>query len=139
MKEIRDHALYLAYRTVLANNDFSTQREAIQAAIKSQAPQFFLPSKALSLHIGRMKRGLPPQNPSSSTGRKLEELYRRYLNFLVTNPDTNLRHYEICEMLIEQPAPEFYISAETAKRIIRKEGKKHNRRLLGRFSYLLSK
>ena len=134
LKSERDEALYYAYRRVIAENNYMTQREAIEAAINSEAPQFFIPSKALSLHIGRIRRNCPQPRQNMATKRKLGELYDRYVRFMEENPDTKMRHYEICEMLVEQPAPEFYISAEMAKRIIRREGKRLNRLFFNRFS-----
>lgn len=129
--QIRDRALYESYLQGFRTQSFSQDREAVLYAVKSEAPSFFIPSKQLSLYFGQIERGcLRLRN--RNTRRKVMELYRRFQDWKIQNPESVLSRERICEILIDQPAPEYYLDYKAAESIINTERRRALNELIRR-------
>lgn len=125
LKEARDIALYKVYKEGLVTHTFGTMHEAIDWCRLQPAPCFFLSAKRLSNYITLLQCGHNLNSLHPSTRKKVKHLYARYIEFKTKHPlGKEMSRNQICELLVEEPAPEFYIGWRHALRIIRKEQSK---------------
>lgn len=120
LKEMRDQALYEVYVKCLSTGSFSSQSELAEHASKQPAPQYFIDSHTLSLIFGMIESRISLIGLNSMSRRRAWTLYENYQRWKRENPDSNLSRERICELLVEEPAPEFYLESETARKIIQK-------------------
>ena len=107
------------------NNPLATQNEIIEAAVKSEAPRFYVTFENARRYISLMmrKKRLPLVNKNKMEMYK--EIYNRYLKRI--KETRNHYRYVILEKIIEEPAPSFYLDEETFRGIIYKTLREHNR------------
>ena len=125
LREQRDRELYETYVKGLRTITFENTEQAIEWARNQSAPRFFISPKALVNYIGAIRKGTTPSNMYSWNKKKIEVLYQMYLDYMRDNPDCTLSTELICEELVEQPAPCFFIGKECALKSIRRERFKH--------------
>ena len=128
LKEARDKALYAAYRKALGECTFATMRDAAHYVCKQPAPRFFIEAEKASILVGRILANISLINQNNSTRRLTWELFRRYKAYLTEHPDNKLSRERVLELLVDQPAPEFYIDAQRARKIIYKERNRRRQR-----------
>jgi len=58
-----------------------------------------------------------------------QQLYDNYLKYLNEHPDNTLSRERVLELLVDEPAPEFYITGDAARKILREQIKKARRRI----------
>lgn len=113
-----------AYRKALAYGIYSTQLEAMEAAVNMPSVRFWVSTERLVEVINAMETGGEIRVGKKSPRREMyEELYRRYQAFKKEYP--HLSKTEICSEIIYQPAPKFYMKASWALKILYKGRKKH--------------
>lgn len=130
LKEMRDKALYEVYVKCLSTGSFSSQIELAEHASKQPAPQFFIESHTLSLIFGMIESHYSLIGLNSMSRRRAWDLYANYQRWKEANPDSTLSRERICELLVDEPAPEFYMQSETARKIIQKMCKKKRNLLI---------
>ena len=133
LKRMRDRALYEAYVRGLEGNSFENMPQAIDFARKQCAPQFFLSARTASLYIAAAERGesLSSMNPGSRA--RVEKLREMYAEYRMEHPEDRRSRELILEDLVELPAPEFYIGYEMAKKIIFRERRKAQERMIAKW------
>ena len=124
LKQARDRALYAAFKRLLAERGFPTMREAASAVCKQPAPRFFIEPEKASLLVGYILNDCAPSNWNRSTRRLAQQLYARYLAYVEAHPGSKMSRERIMEMIVEQPAPEFYIEGQRARKILYAERSK---------------
>lgn len=130
LKQTRDRDLFLCYQRALQENNFQDQSEAIEYVRKCPAPRFYISSKSCSILLGKIFAGkrLERMHPLAYKRlRHLADMYRAYVSG--DNGMKGLSRERVCEIIIDMPAPEFYVSHLYATRIITKEIRKHNQRM----------
>lgn len=125
----RAEALYYVYRRGLAEGRFATMFEAAKWCVRQPAPYFYISSKRASILVGKLLAGEPLSKFHSSTRRMARRLHADYLRYLEEHPDNTLSRERIMELLVDRPAPEFYISSERARKILREERKRRRKRI----------
>ncbi len=128
LKAVRDRDLFLCYQKALRECDFKNQWEAIEYVRQSPAPRFYISSKACSLLLGKIFAGqrLVKMHPLAYRRIKcLEKMYKNYVSGAAGC--RGLSRERVCEILVDMPAPEWYVSNAYATRIINKEIELHNR------------
>lgn len=127
LKAIRDRDLFLCYQKALRENDFQNQWEAIEYVRKCPAPRFYISSKVCSLLLGKIFAGKKIERMHPLAYKRIKHLEKMYKTF-VTGPAgmQGLSRERVCELLVDMPAPEFYVSNIYATRIINKEIERHN-------------
>lgn len=134
LKSIRDRDLFLCYQKALKEKDFKNQWEAIEYVRKSPAPRFYISSKVCSLLLGKLFAGQKLEKMHPLAYRRIKHLEKLYRGIVSGEAKyQGLSRERICEMLVDTPAPEFYVSNIYATRIINKEIANHNKRI-GRVS-----
>lgn len=136
LKAVRDRDLFVSYQKALREHDFPNQWEAVEYVRTHPAPRFYISSKVCSLLLGRLFAGKSLQGLQGLAKKRLLKLSNMYKAFAGGDfGRKGMSRERICEMLIEMPAPEFYITHRYATRIITKEIARHNqekiRRLIG--------
>lgn len=124
LKAIRDRALYQVYLQGLEEGRFNSMREAGEYVRLQPAPQFFISAREASLNIGKILSGISLMNMNSDQRRKIWTLFDMYTEWLEANSASKLSRERIMEILVEEPAPEFFMSMEQTRQRIFKEWKK---------------
>ena len=124
LKAIRDRALYQVYLQGLEEGRFSSMREAGEWVRLQPAPQFFISARTASLYVGRILAGISLMNVNSELRRKIWCLHDRYVEYLAANPGNDLSRERIFELLVDEPAPEFFLSMDMTRQCIFKVWKK---------------
>lgn len=130
LKEARDRDLFVCYQKALRENNFQDQWEAIEYVRRCPAPRFYISSKSCSLLLGKIFAGkrLERMHPLAYKRiRHLADMYKTYVSG--ENGKKGLSRERICEILVDMPAPEFFVSHLYATRIITKEIRKHNQKM----------
>ena len=118
-------ALYATYREILSSGECATQHEAIDRARKSPAPHFFTSARNCAYVVTRLQRGEPTGLRNPDKIRKFNELQRRVEEYIAEHPEEREKGMPcVCEAVVNEPAPEYYICHNTAKQIILRERKR---------------
>lgn len=122
LKARRDRDLYRAYCQGLRKCKFATLRDAADYARKQPAPQFYISAREAMQHIGRINRGYSLEHLNPLARKRILFIYDLYMAYRREHPEDTPR--EAIEYVVEQPAPEFYIGAEMARKILLRERQK---------------
>ena len=122
-------ALYCTYKKGLAEGRFDSMFGAAAWCARQPAPCFYISSKRASLLVGRILAGVSLIDLNASNRRMVWQLYRDYRQFLADHPGTTLSRERIMEILVDRPAPEFYVSTDGARKILALQIKRRRRRL----------
>ncbi len=130
LKSIRDRDLFLCYQKALKEKDFKNQWEAIEYVRKSPAPRFYISSKVCSLLLGKIFAGHKLERMHPLAYRRIKHLEKMYKSMVTGQAGMQgLSRERVCEIIVDMPAPEFYISNVYATRIINKEIANHNKKI----------
>ena len=128
LKAIRDRDLFLCYQKALRECNFKNQWEAIEYVRQSPAPRFYISSKACSLLLGKLFAGHRLGKIHPLAYRRIKHLEKMYKNYVSGEAGCKgLSRERVCEVLVDTPAPEWYVSNAYATRIINKEIELHNK------------
>lgn len=127
LKQMRNTALYAAYKKGLENSSFASMREAGKVVCRMSAPRYYISAEVASDLVGMIIRKVSLINLNSCNRRQAWQLYDDYVAFLEENPGCRLSRERIMEELVERPAPEFYIEAQRARKILDKENNKRRK------------
>lgn len=127
LKEARDRDLFLCYQRALRENSFKSQREALEYVCGCPAPRFYISSKECSLLLGKLFAGRRLERMHPLCYKRLRDLAEKYKMYVRgENGMKGLSRERVCEIIVDMPAPEFYVSVRYAMRIINKETRRHN-------------
>ena len=128
LKRQRDRALYSVYVDGLEHGRFASMREAGRYASKHPAPRFFIEAEKASILVGRIMAKVSLINLNSNSRRLVWQLYYRYRQYLSEHPGCKLSRERVLEEIVMEPAPEFYLEPQRARKILQKEIKKVRQR-----------
>lgn len=136
LRKRRDRALFQAYQKALQENEFSDQREAVDYVRKNEAPRWFVSKEFCAAVISSWIRGKEFCKMRVNKRRKFQALYEIYQKLKQEFPYSSLNHLELCGVIVDLPAPEWYIDHQLASRIITEQinlrneelARKHERR-----------
>lgn len=121
VREERDRCLFDAYNEALNSMRFETQSEIYDHVRKMPAPKFFIEAETCAIYIGRLLRKKDPGICNETSKRRMSELYIRYQEESKKKENKGLSVVDICQIIINQPAPEFYLEVSSVENIIEKE------------------
>ena len=130
LKQIRDRDLYDVFIKGLEEGRFESMRDAADFVRKQPAKQYYISSREASLHIGRIESRVSLIGLNPLSRRKIWQLYDNYIEYLQQHPDTELSRERILELLVEEPAPEFYLGAEMTRKILQQQRSKRRKEWL---------
>lgn len=126
LKKQRDCDLYDVYRRGLQEGRFDTVRAAADYVRKQSAPRFYISAREACRLVARIEAGKPLRiNPTSL--RRIFVIYARFRDYMRRYPESP--KCEAFENIVCEPAPEFYIGWEMAKKIILNKRAEARRRL----------
>lgn len=121
LKQRKRRDLYSLYKIGLNEGRFSSMREAGVWLSRQPAPCYYIsPEEACKL-IGRILGGRGLEDVNSSTRRMVWALYRNYKEYLYKHPKSRKSRVSIMNELVDQPAPEFYMTSDAIRRALREE------------------
>lgn len=121
LREERDAALFSAYNKALAEHHFKTQSEAIDYVRTHEAPKFYISPEFCAIVLGRMMKGNPPGVSGFRRVSKFHELLKRYAEMSSRPENALMSMREICTIIVEQKAPEFYLSYRSTSEILNRQ------------------
>lgn len=121
LKRQKAAALYSVYKQGLQRGMFVSLCDASRIIIRKPAPCFFISAKRASLLIGRINSKVSLINLNSSQRRMAWQLWYNYWDYLEKHPGCTLSRERVLEILVDEPAPEFYISAEGARKVLQEQ------------------
>lgn len=121
LRKQRDIALFESYSKAIQEHDFANQKEAFDYVRKHAAPRFFSSNMFCESMITKMLNGQPTGLKNPQAVRKYNELFRRYKQKAEQYPEKTIR--EICAIIVDEPAPEFYLNRRITQWIIAREKK----------------
>ena len=110
--------LFHAYQNALQEREFSDQREAVDYVRKSEAPRWFVSKEFCAAVISSWLRGKEYYKMGNNRKRKFKALFDLYNKMKNEFPYSILNHLELCAVIVEMPAPEWFIDHQRASRII---------------------
>lgn len=129
LRQRRDKALYEVYKQGLENGCFLTLEEALDYLLRQPAPCFFLDSTRLSVYFGQIEANISLIKMHSSSRRRVWCLYDRYVAFRKENPHNDIARAQLCEILVAEPAPEFFLSRRAIRQVIQQQVKEEQKSL----------
>lgn len=120
----KEKAIYAVYKRGLEEGKFKSFREAGEWVRKQPAPKYFIDSRTASLLLGKIHSQSFLMGLHPSSRRLVLHLNEKYREYLRVHPRTTMSRERVMEILVDEPAPEFYITAEGARRMLRREIKR---------------
>lgn len=121
LRQERDRELYSVYIRGLREQHFTNMHDAAEWVRHQPASKFYVSSKALLNYVGAIKNGSTPCKMHKQNERKMKMLYAMYQQFIAEHPNCDMAREHICELLVDSPAPMFFISHECARISLWKE------------------
>ena len=128
LKQRKRLDLYSLYKKGLQEGRFSSVLDAARYLCRHPAPCFYISPEQATLLIGRILDGRGIGNLSASQRRMVLQLFVDYKNYLSQHPETKSSRVRILNELVDNPAPEFYMTEEAVRKIIREENLKARRK-----------
>ena len=121
-RQARD--LYRVYKKGLEEGRFSSLRDASDWVRRQPAPCFYISSKRASILVGMIQSGVSLLHQGHNSRRMAWQLFHYYKDYRKEHPDTELSRERIIELIVDEPAPEFYLTSEAVRHILSAEIKK---------------
>lgn len=123
LREERDRALFDAYNRALATMRFSSQSKAVDYARTHGAPRFYVDAEFLRIVVGRIHRGVDMGVDGELSRRKFLDMYDLLIKERAKPENAFLSIMDLCCIVVNLPAPSFYIGYSSARHILSKQRK----------------
>mgnify|MGYP006988895263 CR=1 FL=1 len=118
-KHERDAELFALYRKLMRENHI-THTEAVRAAVNSPASRFWVSPNYLYHEISNRRKGCSHVRRREMKKTVLyDHLYSDYLKMKDRPLSRDLSLEALCDLLVNRPAPSFFLSAKRADEIIK--------------------
>lgn len=112
----RNRDILRAYREQLAKASYIVMPEIFQRVADSPASRFWVSEERAAVEVSRMLVGKPFSRMRRNKREMFEEIFRRFLVLREQYPDKSV--YELTSIVVNQPAPKFYLTARTVGEFI---------------------
>lgn len=129
----RNEDLHRAYKEVVNSGEYNNIIDCIRVSLTLPASKFWVSSENAARIISRIEKGDTLYNISPLRKEMFMELYKRFLEEKLKHPESK-SIYKICEIIIEQPAPRFYIGLQRGIKIIKQERNRRCKMMLDKLS-----
>ena len=116
-----------AYTQELSGRPHILLPDVLRAVVSSRSKRFWVTSERASIVIYNMMKGDKLENMRPLKRKMFREIYRRVMKLKKNYPQLSISI--LTEQVVAEPAPEFYITWQSAKTIlsrIRKTRRVHN-------------
>ena len=117
MAEARNDDLLRAVREVVMKYDVASDYEAVVMAINSPAKRYWCTAGAAAKALWRLTKGDPLSEMRPTSRERYQSLYELYLDFKERPEFKGKSIFYISCILVEQPAPKFFLTPKTAEKI----------------------
>lgn len=107
----RDRALLDAFNRILSSGDKPSVNEACLRVAQSPSPRFWVSPERATIVVGAMLAGRPMPRMRQSKRDMFNEIFSRFNAMRAAAPGISI--YDAVSVIINQPAPSFYLSART--------------------------
>ena len=114
---MRNDDLLRAVNEVVKFFDVETPEEAVALAIKRPSKRFWCSSQSAERAIWRIRKGETLDEMLPTLREQYFTLYDLYLELRETDEFRGKSVHYICAILVEQPAPKFYLTVNSALKI----------------------
>lgn len=114
--EDRDNELQRSFMEMLRTGGEMPLRDMFGAAAARPASRFWVSETRAAIVIGAMMRGHEPERMYRKRREMFEEIYRRVREKMAADPALLMTH--AVNQTVYEPAPEFYLTPESARSII---------------------
>lgn len=119
----RDKDLLEAYQKTIEKSEYPFNlTDVLQKTVKMPAKRFYSSTKYACMCIKAMKEGRPVIYHQEEKERMIREVWRRVQQEVKAHPDEKLDR--LVELVMDRPAPEFYLKITSAKVILCKAKQK---------------
>lgn len=115
-KELRDNEILALYRKYLNESPSIVVSRMLVDIVNSPSSRFWITEQRAAIVLGQMKRGETFPDAYPQKRAMYRELYRRAQRIWADYPDMSV--YSVASMVVEQPAPSFYMSTTLCNLII---------------------
>lgn len=129
LRREKARALYSVYKRGLENGSFGSLLEAGSFVASQPAPRFYISGRQASLLIGQIQSRISLINLNESQRRMVWRLWFDYTDYMREHEDERISREGALNVLVERPAPEFYISGDGARKVLREQISQVRRRL----------
>lgn len=112
----RNQDILRAYREQLAKASYIVMPEIFQRVADSPASRFWVSEERAAVEVSRMLAGKPFSRMRKNKREMFEEIFRRFLALREQYPGKSV--YELTSIVVNQPAPKFYLTARTVGEFI---------------------
>ena len=112
----RNNDLMRAYYHFLRKSNFIIMPEIFSLISKSPAKRFWVSEERAAIVISAMLSGKPLTPMRENKRQMFDEIYRRFLILRKSRPKDSL--YQLVSEVVNQPAPQFYLTPRTVGEII---------------------
>lgn len=113
---LRNADLLRAYRQQLIEADFVIKPEIFARVAESPSSRFWISEERATVVISAMLKGKTFPGMGKNKKEMFAEIYRRFALLHEQQPDKSVR--ELISIIVEQPAPKFYLTPRTVGEII---------------------
>ena len=112
----RNDDLMRVFRQKIIEADFIIMPQIFQLVADSPASRFWVSEQRAAIVVSRMLSGKPLSRMRENKREMFEEIFRRFLILRREHPQKSL--FELTSIVVNQPAPKFYLTARTAGELI---------------------
>lgn len=115
-KELRDCEILALYRRYLNESPNIVVSKMLNDIVNSPSSRFWITEQRCAIVLGQMKKGETFPDAYPQKRAMYRELYRRAEKLWEAHP--NMSVYSVASIIVEQPAPSFYMSTTLCNLII---------------------
>lgn len=112
----RDDDLFRAYSAAweraYMNDEYVCLSRLMEEVVATSAQRFYVSEERAAIVLSKMLQGQSIAHMQLQKRRMFEEIYRRFLALMQRRP--YLRYQEAVTIVVNQPAPEFYLTIGSA-------------------------
>ena len=112
----RNRELHRRFMDVLKNSSCLSLRDMYGAAAKKPASRFWVSESRAAIVVGAMMRGRNLDKMYAKRREMFQEIFRRVNDKMQADPSLCMTH--AVDIVVNEPAPEFYLTSESARSII---------------------
>lgn len=128
IKREKAAALYALYKQGLEQCRFESVNHAAHLIVREPAPCFFISAKRAAILVAQINAHISLINTRPTYRRMAWQLWRNLNKYEKEHPDDHSTLQRKMEILVDEPAPEFYISPMSTRLILMSEIRKARRK-----------
>ena len=118
--QMRYEALYETYIDGLRQGCFDSLVGAAEYVARQPAPMFYITARSASLLIALIEQRVSLTMYRLNQRRKIWTIYHLYRQWRAEHPDSTLSRERVLELIVDEPAPSFFLTEECIRKNLQK-------------------